>query len=224
MTGPDDRTSGGKPDPDAIRADIEQTREQLGRTVDELSHRLDVPARAQERVDQAKSSALESANRTKDTAVETYRENPPAVIGGGVAALTALVGLLAWRRKRRQTAAERAAAKEAARRRAAAQKAAKRAGKERAAARTKAAKRAEARRKAAVASLSARTRSTTKQLSAAERAASKQLSATQQAAAARLRAGERVAVKRVSATQRAAGRRLPRRRSGWRRTLAQLTR
>ena len=77
-------------DPDAIRADIEATREQLGRTVDELSNRLDVPARAKERV-----------ARTRDTAVETYRESPPAVVGAG-AALAGLVGLVLWRRRRKR--------------------------------------------------------------------------------------------------------------------------
>ena len=35
-------------DPDRIKAEIEATREQLSRTVDELSARLDVPARAKE--------------------------------------------------------------------------------------------------------------------------------------------------------------------------------
>ena len=54
-----------------IKAEIEATREQLARTVDELSARLDVPARAKE-----------SALRARDTAVETYRESPPVVIGG----------------------------------------------------------------------------------------------------------------------------------------------
>jgi ElaB/YqjD/DUF883 family membrane-anchored ribosome-binding protein len=76
-------------DPDAIRADIEATREQLGRTVDELSNRLDVPARARERV-----------ARTKDTAVETYRESPPAVIGVGIALAGLVVGLIVLRRRR----------------------------------------------------------------------------------------------------------------------------
>ncbi|MCW2742935.1 MAG: uncharacterized protein JWR45_3357 [Blastococcus sp.] len=76
-------------DPDAIKAEIEATREQLSRTVDELSARLDVPARAKE-----------SAARAKDTAVETYRESPPLVIAGGVALAGAVVGLVILRRKR----------------------------------------------------------------------------------------------------------------------------
>ena len=76
-------------DPDQIKAEIEATREQLSRTVDELSARLDVPARAKERV-----------LRTKDTAVETYRESPPLVIGGAVALVGLVVGLVILRRKR----------------------------------------------------------------------------------------------------------------------------
>jgi hypothetical protein len=80
---------GGSTEPDQIKADIEATRAQLADTVDQLSARLDVPARARE-----------SAARAKDTAVETYRESPPAVIGGAVALAGALVGLVVWRRKR----------------------------------------------------------------------------------------------------------------------------
>jgi hypothetical protein len=76
-------------DPDQIKAEIDATREQLARTVDELSARLDVPARAKER-----------ALRTKDTAVETYRESPPIVIGGALALAGMVVGLMILRRKR----------------------------------------------------------------------------------------------------------------------------
>jgi hypothetical protein len=76
-------------DPDQLKAEIDATREQLGRTVDELNARLDVPARAKE-----------SAARAKDTAVETYRESPPLVIGGAVALAALVVGLVVWRRKR----------------------------------------------------------------------------------------------------------------------------
>jgi Protein of unknown function (DUF3618) len=76
-------------DPDAIKARIDETRAQLGRTVDELSHRLDVPARARE-----------GAYRARDTAVETYRENPPVVLGAVLALAGAVVGLVVWRRRR----------------------------------------------------------------------------------------------------------------------------
>ncbi|WP_222272295.1 DUF3618 domain-containing protein [Modestobacter marinus] len=86
--GPGAPDVGGPTDPDAIRADIERTREQLGRTVDELSHRLDVPSRAREGV-----------YRARDTAVETYRESPPVVLGAVAALVTLVVGLVIWRRK-----------------------------------------------------------------------------------------------------------------------------
>jgi ElaB/YqjD/DUF883 family membrane-anchored ribosome-binding protein len=76
-------------DPDRIKAEIDATREQLARTVDELSARLDVPARAKE-----------SAARARDTAVETYRESPPVVIGAAVALAGLVVGLMIVRRKR----------------------------------------------------------------------------------------------------------------------------
>ena len=79
----------GPADPDQIKAEIDATREQLGRTVDELSSRLDVPARARE-----------SAARAKDTAVETYRESPPVVIGAGLALAGLVLGLIVVRRKR----------------------------------------------------------------------------------------------------------------------------
>lgn len=82
-------TAAASNDPDAIKAEIDATREQLARTVDELSSRLDVPARAKER-----------ALRTRDTAVETYRESPPIVIGGAVALVGLVVGLVILRRRR----------------------------------------------------------------------------------------------------------------------------
>jgi hypothetical protein len=78
----------GATDPDAIRADIEATREQLGRTVDELAARLDMPSRAQERL-----------LRTRDTVVETYRESPPAFLGAAAALVALVVGIVVWRKR-----------------------------------------------------------------------------------------------------------------------------
>jgi ElaB/YqjD/DUF883 family membrane-anchored ribosome-binding protein len=89
-------SASGTSDPDQIKAEIDATREQLSRTVDELSARLDVPARARER-----------AARSRDTVVETYRESPPLVIGGAVALVGLVVGLMILRGKRRTTRRKR---------------------------------------------------------------------------------------------------------------------
>jgi ElaB/YqjD/DUF883 family membrane-anchored ribosome-binding protein len=86
----------GTRDPDQIKAEIDATREQLSRTVDELGSRLDVPARAKERT-----------LRTRDTAVEAYRESPPLVIAGTVALVGLVVGLVILRRKRAASVASR---------------------------------------------------------------------------------------------------------------------
>ena len=79
----------GSTDPATIQAEIEATRARLGQTVDELHARLDVPAQAKE-----------SAYRARDTVVETYRESPPVVIGGALALVGLVAGLVIWRRKR----------------------------------------------------------------------------------------------------------------------------
>jgi hypothetical protein len=81
--------STGSTDPATIQADIEATRARLGQTVDELHARLDVPSRARER-----------AYRVRDTAVETYRESPPAVVGGVLALVALGAGLMVWRKNR----------------------------------------------------------------------------------------------------------------------------
>ena len=79
----------GTADPAAIQAVIEATRARLGQTMDEIGARLDVRAHARERVFVA-----------RDIAVETYRESPPAVIGGALALVGVVAGLVVWRRKR----------------------------------------------------------------------------------------------------------------------------
>ena len=82
-----------KPTPADIQAEIDATRERLGETVDQLAARMDVPARTRARV-------TESALRARDTAVETYREDPPVVLGAVAAAVAAVVGIVIWRSKR----------------------------------------------------------------------------------------------------------------------------
>ena len=86
----------GPTDPAQIQAEIEATRAQLSRTVDELSSRLDVPARTRERI-----------ARVRDTAVETYRESPPVVIGAVLALAGLVVGVVILRRKRATSKGDR---------------------------------------------------------------------------------------------------------------------
>jgi LPXTG-motif cell wall-anchored protein len=79
----------GSSDPAVIQAEIEATRARLGQTMDQLGARLDVRAHARER-----------AYVARDIVVETYRESPPVVIGGALALVGLVAGLLVWRRKR----------------------------------------------------------------------------------------------------------------------------
>jgi hypothetical protein len=75
--------------PEEIQADIEQQREQLAETVDQLAHKLDVKAQAKAKVDDLKDRAT-----TDDGKPE------PALIGIAAGAVV-LVGLLIWWRRRR---------------------------------------------------------------------------------------------------------------------------
>jgi ElaB/YqjD/DUF883 family membrane-anchored ribosome-binding protein len=79
----------GTADPAAIQAEIDATRARLGQTLDEIGARLDVRAHAREK-----------AFVARDTVVETYRENPPVVVGGALALVGLVTGLVVWRRKR----------------------------------------------------------------------------------------------------------------------------
>jgi hypothetical protein len=77
-----------QPDPAAIQAEIDRTRDHLGRTIDEIGYRLDV-----------RNKVREPLYRARDTVVETYRESPPLVLGA-VVLVSAVVGLVIWRRRR----------------------------------------------------------------------------------------------------------------------------
>lgn len=61
-------------DPDALRAEIERTRSQLGQTVEALAAKADVKARAHETVEQAKLRVRESVEQAKVSAVYAGRE------------------------------------------------------------------------------------------------------------------------------------------------------
>ena len=66
-------SSGAKPDVDALRAEIKQTRAELGETVQALAAKADVKARAKEQVEQTKrrvrAQAAEAAGKARDAAL-----------------------------------------------------------------------------------------------------------------------------------------------------------
>ncbi|OQO89401.1 hypothetical protein B1813_20870 [Saccharomonospora piscinae] len=71
------------------RTDIELTRRELGDTVRELTHRLNVGERAKEQWQDSSRSAM-----------RVLRANPVAVAASGAVLALAVGGLLTWRLKR----------------------------------------------------------------------------------------------------------------------------
>jgi hypothetical protein len=76
--------------PEILEADIARQRDQLAATVDELHHRLDVKARAREKV------ALVKDRATTDTG-----KPRPELSVAILAATAAVAGLVIWRRSQR---------------------------------------------------------------------------------------------------------------------------
>ena len=70
-----------------IQEDIERTRERLGETVDELSHRLDVKGRAADKVTDIKAAAQEKAVDVKSAV-----QDKTAALGSQVADAGSTVG------------------------------------------------------------------------------------------------------------------------------------
>ena len=93
--------------PDEIRADIEQTREEVGDTVEALAAKTDVKAQAQARVDEVKgnvkakadevkakaqSSTPESAQQGGQQVIAKVRENPAPLVLGAAVLVAFLIG------------------------------------------------------------------------------------------------------------------------------------
>lgn len=76
-------------DPSQIRQEVEQTRAQMGETVEALAHRADVKERTKASASEKLDSVKGKANRLSSTA----QENPLGVAAGGVA-LGLLAGLV----------------------------------------------------------------------------------------------------------------------------------
>jgi len=85
-------------EPDAaleIQQEIEQTRERLGQTVEELAAKADVKARARAKADEVKARAAEVSGRVKQSQA-VRRDWPLALVAAGILAAGAA---LAWRRR-----------------------------------------------------------------------------------------------------------------------------
>lgn len=106
--------AGGEPrGPDEIRAEIEQTREELGDTVEALAAKTDVKAQVKERVEEVKTDAAqrkdELLGRAKDAVPEsagagaqqvadTVKSRPVPFSAAGAFAAGILIGWLFGRR------------------------------------------------------------------------------------------------------------------------------
>jgi hypothetical protein len=101
--------------PEHLRSDIEQTRDQLGETVDQLAAKLDVKAQAKERVEAVKATigdkaahaksaapppvqhALERAGSVAAPAVDKAKEYRKQVLIGAAAVVLLLILVRRWR-------------------------------------------------------------------------------------------------------------------------------
>jgi ElaB/YqjD/DUF883 family membrane-anchored ribosome-binding protein len=90
-----------EPGPDAgiedIQADIAQTRNELGQTVEALSDKLDVKTRAKEKATVTKERIVEKADTLRHTATDNPKRTVPVA---AVVLIGALVGIVVWRRRR----------------------------------------------------------------------------------------------------------------------------
>ena len=101
-------------EPDEIRSDIEETREQLGETVEALAEKADVKGQAKAKVDETKQRFARKASDAKDTiagaspdqaksaassAASTAQQRPLPFAVGAAFVVGMTVGLLIARRR-----------------------------------------------------------------------------------------------------------------------------
>lgn len=97
-------------DPAALRLQVERTRAELADTIEGLVYQLDVPARAKEKVADARTQlraraadlqvkARAQAEQLRSKAVQTWQDNPTVVVAGGAAAVGVLVTVVLVVRK-----------------------------------------------------------------------------------------------------------------------------
>ncbi len=97
-------------DPDALRRDIDQTRERLADTVDALHHKLDVKAQAKVKAKDWQQNAQASAQVWQQNAQanlhnwqlqaqDLWQRQPQAVVGAAAAAVGLVVTVAVVRRR-----------------------------------------------------------------------------------------------------------------------------
>ena len=77
-------------DPEALRYDRDLTRAELGRTVEALSHKLDVPARTRDRLRRSTHAAQDNADR----ATQVVKQIPLPAVGLAVLSAVAMIWVL----------------------------------------------------------------------------------------------------------------------------------
>ena len=90
---------GADGDIDGIQADIEETRKELGETVEALTAKLDLKERAKQKAAETKETVIDKAQTLRRGAAEDYpraKQTLPVVLV--LVGLT--VGILLWRRRR----------------------------------------------------------------------------------------------------------------------------
>ena len=86
--------------PEEIQEDIEQQREQLAQTVDQLGHKLDVKAQGKAKVEDVKAQTQAKLAEAKELSTTDDGKPRPEVIGAA-AAIVVGVAMVIWLRRRR---------------------------------------------------------------------------------------------------------------------------
>lgn len=81
--------------PEEIEQHIEQTRADLGRTVEALQHKLDVRSQARERLSVARERAGSMAASARDVATRPVT----MIVAGAAIVIGGVVGAVAWKRR-----------------------------------------------------------------------------------------------------------------------------
>ena len=90
-----------EPGPDAgideIQADVEQTRTELGQTVEALADKLDVKGRAKEKAAETKEQVVEKADALRHSATDNPKRTVPVA---AIVLIAVTLGIVVWRRRR----------------------------------------------------------------------------------------------------------------------------